>query len=403
MLTRTKKIAVAVAISLALTATASAESMRLGALLPLTGDLQDYGESSLNGIRLAVEEINAAGGVLGQPIVLRVADDQTSPQAGVDAAQRLVSVDRVHALVGALSSGVTIPVARTVSRTHKIPQISGASTSPVITTLDDDDFLFRTVPSDAYQGVALAHIAKETGYNRVGVLYVNNDYGRGLAEAFVNAFEPLGGSITQSVAYEPGQAAYRGELRRVARGGAEALVLIGYPENGQIIVRQALEGGFFKRFVFTDGLRSPELMTAIGPEYMNGTVGSSPQARDDTPGAQHFRKAYEAAFGEMPPQPFMDSAYDAVYLLALAAQKAGSLDGVAIRDALRSVANPPGEVINPGEFAKAIELLKAGRDIQYTGASGPVDLDENGDVPGTFAHWVVENGQIVTKRVFAPE
>lgn len=390
-------------LSLAVAAGAQAESLRIGALVPTTGDLQVYGETSHNGIRLAVEEINAQGGVLGQPIQLRTGDTQTSPQAGVDTAQRLGTVEGVHAFVGALSSGVTIPVAQSVSRVERIPQISNASTSPVITTLDDDDFLFRTVPSDAYQGVALAVIALEEGFENLSVLYINNDYGLGLAESFAEGFAERGGNVTSMAAYEPGQASYRGELRRVARGGSpEALVLIGYPENGQTIIRQALEGGFFERFVFTDGLRSPEMIQAIGAEYMDGTVGSAPRAMEGSEAAEYFREAYEAAYGELPPQPFIDSAYDAVYLVALAAQRAGALDRVAIRDNLRAVANPPGELVGPGDWARAVELLAEGNEINYEGASGSVDLDKNGDVPGTFAHWRVVDGQIEDIRVFAP-
>lgn len=381
---------------------ASAEPMRIGALMPMTGDLQVYGESSYNGVRLALHEINEAGGVLGEPLEVGLGDTQTSPQAGVNAAQRLGSVERVHAFVGALSSGVTIPVAQSVSRTEGIPQVSGASTSPVITNLNDGDFLFRTVPSDAFQGVALADISREAGYETVGLVYINNDYGTGLAEAFETAFEERGGTVTAAVAYEGGQAAYRGELRRASRGGAEALVLIGYPENGQTIVRQALEGGLFDKFIFSDGMKAPELISAIGAEYLNGAIGSAPEAPEDNPGATHFRSAYQEQYGEVPPQPFMDSAYDAVYLLALAARKAGSLDRTAIRDNLRDVANPPGEVINPGEWNKAVELLTNGSDINYEGASGSVNLDDNGDVPGTFAYWVIEDGEIRTKRVFEP-
>ena len=403
MLAQARTLGVAAALCLAVSTTATADELRIGALVPTTGDLQVYGETSLNGIRLAVKEINEAGGVLGHSIELRTGDTQTSPQAGVDAAQRMATVDGVHAFVGALSSGVTIPVAESVSKVERLAQISGASTSPVITTLDDDDFLFRTVPSDAFQGVALAEIALEEGYQNLAILYINNDYGLGLAESFGEAFEERGGTVANSASYEPGQASYRGELRRVGRGGPEALVLIGYPENGQTIVRQSLEGGFFEDFVFTDGLRSPEMISEIGAEFMDGTIGSVPRAMDDNPGAQHFREAYEAEHGEVPPQPFMDSAYDAVYLIALAAQKAGSVDRVAIRDNLRAVANPPGEVVNPGEWARAVELLEAGEDINYEGASGSVDLDENGDVPGTFAHWRVEGGEIVDVRVFAPE
>lgn len=395
-------IALAGAMAMAGATTVSAEAMRLGALMPMTGDLQVYGESSYNGLQLAVQEINAEGGVLGESITVRRGDTQTSPQAGVSAAQRLASVDQVHAFVGALSSGVTIPVARTVSRAQGIPQISGASTSPVITDLDDGDFLFRTVPSDAFQGVALAGIARDGGYERVGILYINNDYGKGLADAFQASFEDQGGAVTASVAYEGGQAAYRGELRRASRDGAEALVLIGYPENGQVVLRQALEGGVFDQFIFTDGMKAPEIIDAIGAQYLNGSFGTAPEAREGTTGAAHFQSAYEEMYGEVPPQPFMDSAYDAVYLLALAAQRAGSLDGAAIRDNLRDVANPPGETIHPGEWEKALDLLADGQDINYEGASGSVNLDDKGDVPGTFAHWVIEDGEIRTIRVFEP-
>lgn len=397
-----RTISIGLAVSLGATATATAQPLHIGALVPLTGDLQAYGETSENGIELAVKEINEAGGVLGEPIQLTSGDTQTSPQAGVDAAQRLASVDGVHAFVGALSSGVTIPVAESVSSEQGIPQISGASTSPVITDLEDNDFLFRTVPSDAFQGKALAEIAKDEGYQSLSVLHINNDYGLGLAEAFQEAFTEAGGEVPQVAAYEPGQASYRGDLRRVGRGGPEGLVLIGYPENGRTILRQAVQGGMFENFVFTDGLQDPALIEAIGAEFMNGTVGSVPQAPEGTPGAQHFEESYSAEYGEVPPQPFMDTAYDAVHLIALAAQQAGTTDSEAIRDNLRSVSRAPGEKVYPGEWEKALELLADGEEINYEGASGSVDFDDNGDVPGSFAHWEIQDGEIRNVRVFSP-
>ncbi|WP_018719386.1 ABC transporter substrate-binding protein [Arhodomonas aquaeolei] len=390
------------ALALVASATAMAQPLKIGALVPLTGDLQSYGGPSLNGIKLAAKEINAAGGVLGEDVEIKSGDTQTRPQAGVDAAQKLASIEGVSAFVGALSSGVTIPVAQSVSKSNKIPQISGASTSPVITTLDDGDYLFRTVPSDAFQGVALAQIAHEKDYGSVGVIYINNDYGKGLAENFKSAFEDGGGSVTGMVAYEQGQPAYRGELQQAAAGGADALVLIGYPQNGQTILRQALEGGYFQNFVLSDGLKAPELVENLGAQYLNGSIGTAPQAREDAPGAKHFDSAYQEEFGERPPKPYMDTAYDAVYAIALAAQKAGSVDGTAIRDNLRDIANPPGEKVYPGEFDKAVKLLEQGKEIDYEGASGSINFDKNGDVPGTFAHWAFEDGEIVTKKVFEP-
>ncbi|WP_245550187.1 ABC transporter substrate-binding protein [Vreelandella jeotgali] len=390
------------ALMLAGSLSVSADTLKIGALVPLTGDLQSYGEPSLKSAELAVREINEAGGVLDDDVELATGDTQTIPQPGVATAQKLVNLEGVHGIVGALSSGVTVPVAQSVSASEGVLQISNASTSPVITPLDDNDFLFRTVPSDAFQGVALSEVAAEQGYEKVGVIYINNDYGKGLAESFSDAFTDAGGEVTESVAYEQGQAAYRGELSQTSEGGADALILIGYPENGQTILRQSLEGGFFDKFVFSDGLKAPELIENLGARALEGTVGTVPQARSDSPGAKHFASAYSEAHDEVPPKPYLDTAYDAVYLIGLATEHAGSTDRTAIRDSLREVANPPGTRVGPGEFAKAAELLGNGEDIDYQGASGSVNFDDNGDVPGTFGVFAYEDGEIVTQRVFEP-
>jgi ABC-type branched-subunit amino acid transport system substrate-binding protein len=379
------------------------DEVKIGALIPMTGDLQAYGETCLTGVKLAVEQINDQGGVMGGELVAKVGDTQTKPQAGIDAAQKLVSIENVAGIVGALSSGVTIPVAQSVTSTSKVVQISPASTSPVITGLQDNDYLFRTVPSDAFQGVALARLIEQAGYGNVATLYVNNDYGEGLADSFKKSFEKGGGTVSASLAYEPGNASYRGELSKAASGGAEALLLIGYPENGVTILRQALEEGYFQKFVYSDGLKAPEIIKAIGEKYLNGSFGTAPQAMKGSKSYQLFLDAYTERFGEVPPKPYIDTSYDGAFLLALAIQKAQSTDGEQVRDALREVANAPGEKIVPGQWSKAVELLSQGKEIDYTGASGSADFDENGDVAGTFAHWVIRDGEIVTEKVFEPE
>lgn len=379
------------------------DKVKLGALIPMTGDLQAYGESCLTGIKLAVEQINEDGGVLGGELVITIGDTQTNPQSGIDAAQKLTSIENVFGIVGALSSGVSIPVVQSVTSNMGVPQVSPASTSPVITGLEDKDFMFRSVPSDAFQGVALAQVVSEAGYENIAALYVNNDYGEGLAESFKEAFEKTGGKVGHSLAYEPGNASYRGELAKAASGDAEALLLIGYPENGITILRQALEEGYFRDFVYSDGLKAPEIIDALGGKYLNGSFGTAPQAMKDTDSAQLYDAAYKERFGEAPPKPFIDTAYDAAFVLALAAEKAGSDDGRAVRDKLRDVANPPGEVILPGQWEKARKLISEGKDIQYKGASGSIDFDQAGDVSGTFAHWKIENGEIVTVKVFEPD
>lgn len=391
------------AVTMALTGpTLAQEAVKVGALMAMTGDLQAFGETSLNGIQLAVDQINEAGGILDGELEIVVGDTQTAAQPSIDAAQKLVSVDGVAGILGALSSGNTIPVAQSVTSTNSIPQISNASTSPVITGLEDEDFLFRSVPSDAFQGVALSQVTRADGFERLAIIYVNNDYGDGLAQSFTSAFEQAGGTITGSAPYEQGNASYRGELSQLTDGDPEALVLIGYPENGVTILRQALEEGLFDRFVFTDGMKAPEIIEQIGGEFLEGSVGTVPQALRDTDAYTNFESAYEEAYGEVPPKPYIDTAYDAAMVMALAIEQAGSTEGTAVRDALRQVANGPGTEIYPGEWAKARELIANGEDIDYVGASGAINFDDNGDVSGTFAEWVIEGGEIKTVEVFDP-
>lgn len=402
-----RKALISILASAAVTLSAAAQDqppLKIGAVMPMTGALQAYGATSLNGIKLAIEEINESGGVLGKPIQVTVGDAQTQPQAGVVAANKMANIDGVAGFVGALSSGVTIPVALSVAKPGQIPMISPASTSPVITTLDDNGYLFRTVPSDAFQGVALSQIVNKRGIDEVAIIYVNNDYGKGLAESFTQAFEEHGGNVTRTVAYEPKQASYRAGLQKAyGDGSTPYLLLIAYPADGETILRQSLEGAMFDQFIFTDGMKAPSLIDNLGAQYLNGSFGTAAQAPEGTQAAQHFDEAYKAMYGERVPQPYIDTSYDAVYLLALAAQKAGTTtDGEAIKKALHEVSTPPGEDILPGQFAKAVKLLEQGKEINWTGAAGEQNFDEHGDVSSTFAEWAIKDGEIVTLRVFDP-
>lgn len=371
----------------------------IGGLIPLTGGLQAYGEATLTGIRLAVQQANEAGGVLGREVELVTGDTQTRAQAAIDAAKRLTSVENVAGLLGPMSSGNFIPVVTSVAAVEGTPILSNSATAPTITDLDDEGYAFRTTPSDAGQGLVLGELARAQGLENVAIVYVNNDYGQGLAEAFTASFEDAGGSVTGSAAFEPNQASYRGELQNLANSGdPDALLVIAYPDDGGLlIVRQALEEGFFEEFVFTDGMKVQTLGEQFG-QFVEGTLGTAPRATESD-ASQRFAEAYEAEFGELPPLPYIDTAYDATTLLLLAIQQAGSTDGAAVRDALTAVATPPGETILPGEFEKALEMIQAGTEINYEGASGAVDFDEAGDVSGTFEHWTIENGALKTVEI----
>ncbi|MGE3539192.1 MAG: ABC transporter substrate-binding protein [Candidatus Tectimicrobiota bacterium] len=377
----------------------AAEPIKIGTLLDLTGALEAYGLPIQRGATLAMEQINAAGGPLGRPLLLVHRDSQTDPTAGIDAAKKLLELDKVVAIVGALSSGVTIPVATSVTIPAGIVQISPASTSPQMTDLQDQDWLFRTCPSDALQGKVSGRLARTLGWQTVATVFVNNPYGSGLTRTFSQTFTAHGGQVTAMVPYEEGRPSYRGEIEQALKGKPQALVLFSYPENGVTIMRQALELGFRGKFLLADGMKAQEVVQNVGLQYVQGTYGTTAGARESR-AKTRFIEAYLQRFGDRPPKPYIDTCYDAVALLALAIQQAGSSVPKAIREALRQVANPPGEEIEPGEFHKAFMLLSQGTKVQYRGASGEVDLDPQGDVVSPIEIWKIsDNGSIVTERL----
>lgn len=403
--TNTKKLlaTAAVAAALGLGGSAFAQDVKLGALNGMTGGLAAYAPPIIDGEQLAVDHVNAGGGILGgRKLVLVLGDTQSNPAGAVDAAQKLINVDGVVAIVGALASSATIATAESVAVPAKIPMVSPASTSPMITDLDDDGYLFRSTVSDAYQGVVLAQITKDRGLTRVAVNYINNDYGKGLADAFANAFKKLGGTITGFQAHEENKASYRAELKTLTNGDPEGLVLIAYPDSGgKIIMRQALENDFFDLFIMTDGMRQAEVIRDIGAENLQKSFGSAAEPPGDSTAAKKFQEAYAAAYETTKDKFYIAEAYDAAFMLALAIEKAGSTDGAKIKAALNQICCAPGESVEPGEWAKAKQLIAQGKDIDYVGGGGAQDFDANGDVEGSIGEWIVEpNGDYKVIRIF---
>lgn len=404
LLQRTALAAVAGAAILFGAATSGAQEVKIGGVFGLTGGLAPYAPAIVDAAQLAVKHVNENGGVLnGRQLRLLVVDDQTNPQVSVDAARRLVSAEGVVGLVGPLGSGQVLAVASSVTVPEGVLHLAPTATSPKLTTLEDKDFVFRTVASDSFAGVVLANIVHKRGLKKVSLMYQNNDYGVGLAESFRNAYKKLGGAIASDAAFEPKKASYRSELATMAQGGPEALVLIAYPaDGGNTIVRQALENGFFKRFVFTDGMKDQSILNEIGAKNLEGTFGVAPEAPGESDALKRFEEAYKANSQRPVDSLFIRETYDAVMLLALAIEKAGTTDRTKIRDALRSVANPPGETVLPNEWRKAKQLIAEGKDIDYVGAAGPHNFDQAGDVAGTVGHFEVKNGRFETVEVVKP-
>lgn len=382
---------------------AEERSIKIGILLAQTGDLGAYGKAMKNGAVLASEMINENGGVLGKKIELVHRDSQTDPTMAVDAAQKLIDIDKVAAIVGAISSGETIPITTSVAANKKITVISPSSTSPEITNLNDNDFLFRTVPSDALQCEVLASTAKEQGFEKLSIIFVNNSYGEGLTENMIQAFSIMGGKVLESVAFNPNQPTYRSEIQKAVKNKPDALLVIAYPENGVKILREAIEFELADKFLLTDGMKADEVVKNVGGKYLAGTFGTAP-APIESDLSKKFKETYQKRFGEMPPKPYIDTSFDAVVLTALAIAKGGSTDGSAIRDNLRKIANPPGEKVNFLDLKKALKLIEEGKKIDYEGVSGSVNLDKNGDVTGgSYGVWKIDNDKIVDVKVVVVE
>ena len=368
----------------------------VGHLNTVTGSLSYFGPEQNNGVELAALHVNQAGGVLGAQMIIVTGDTATNPDTGVAAARALVDVEGAVAIVGALASSVTLAVAQSVTVPKQRLLISPASTSPAITDLEDDDFLFRTTVSDAAQGVVLAGLAWDNGYETAGIMLINNAYGEGLADQFGETFASLGGRVTGKVPHEDSQPTYTSELEKATEGDPDVLLAISYPGQAEVYLRESLEGGYSATFLFVDGTKSPEMMEVVGWDALEGMLGTA-QGSPDSPSLLEFQGSYAAVHGAPPEHPFIAENYDAAVLIALAAAKAGTTtDSVAIRDALRSIANPPGEEVGPGVegIKKALMLIDEGKDINYEGGAGTVDFDENGDVTGYIEIWKVEGGEI---------
>ena len=371
----------------------SDQPLKIGFLADFSGPLAEFGPAIQTGVELAIKHLNDAGGVLGHDVVLVIGDTGLDPTQATEEARRLIEVEGVHAIVGPLASSITLAVAESVASPAGVPVISPSATSPQLTIAEDNDYLFRSTTSDAAQGPVLAQLAADQGLNNVGVIYLNDPYGQGLADAFAQAW---GGDVNL-VSIEDGQASYLSELQQAASNGAQALIAIAFPQQAEVFLREALEQGLFDHFLFVDGTKSQDLIDSIGADYLNGMQGTAPAAGPESDSLRAFNAAYEAEYGELSPLPFIREAYDAAIAIGLAAELAGSVDSEAVRGQLRAAAAPPGDTYAAGAdgIAEALDAIRSGNQINYAGAATSLDWDDNGDVTsGYIGVWQYSDGAI---------
>lgn len=380
---------------------AAEESLTLGVVVPYTGALGGDGQGIENALQLGVNEINEAGGLLGKQVRLEIRDSATDGETAKAAARELVDLG-VPVIFGEDASGVTLAMAE-VTTAAGVVQIAGSSTSPAITSFADDDFLFRTVVSDAFQGAVLAQALVDDGVATASILFTENVYGEGLAAVVEAEFEALGGQVLQTRSSPeglPNDYDFQADLDVVFQGNPQAVVIVAYDTDAAQYLRTwNANGGFDGTWYLSDASKVEGLLANVGAEALEGVKGTAP-VFGAGPSFAKFATAYEEAYGTAP-DLFGDNFYDAAVLVGLAVAKAGAAEGAAIKGALRDVA-AGGTAFGPDQVGAALQAIANGEDVDYQGASGPVDFDEAGDVAGSIEIWEVRSGAFAQVRVVEP-
>ena len=365
--------------------------VKIGVLLGFTGPIESLTPDMAAGAEMAMAEVSKSGKFMGGSTIESVRGDSTcvDAAAATATAERLITSDKVVAIMGADCSGVTTAILQNVATAKGVVMISPSATSPALSTIEDNGLFFRTSPSDARQGQVLAEILKEKGVKSAAISYTNNDYGKGLADSIQSNFEAVGGKVTISASHEDGKGDYSAEAAALGQAGGDVLIVAGYlDQGGKGIIQASLDAGAFETFVLPDGMIGDSLPEAIGSD-LNGSYGTLPAAQGD--GVAVFEELATAA--GFKPGPYAPQSYDAAALLIMAMQASGSTDSNTFKAKIMDVANAPGEKINPGELGKALEILAAGGDVDYVGASD-VELIGPGESAGSFQEVVVKNQKI---------
>jgi len=374
------------------------QPLKLGSLLPVTGDASAIGENLPEAVSLAVDTVNACGGVNEQPVQLVHEDSETDPNTGIAAMSRLVTVEEVAGVVGAWSSSIS-SVAVDIAVKNEVMQISPGSTSPEFTDrarrAEFNGYWARSVPPDTDQAQALAQLAREKGFDRVATIVIDNSYGVGLEQAFVASFKELGGTVVNEnnpVRYDPNPSSMDSQIAALFANDPEAVLGVVYGQTGALFLRSAYEQGFSQNVtaLLTDSVYSQEFVDSVGKTENNesilkGALGTVPGASGE--GLEGLTQKWREKVGK-PVTAFVPHTWDATIVMMLAAELADRNTGTAIKNHLREVANAPGQTVS--DPCQALRLIRNGEDINYQGASGDLEFDQYGDTVSAYDVWQVE-------------
>ncbi len=343
---------------------AYAETVKIGAVQPLSGKISVYGEGFQRAINLAVEEVNAAGGIKGKNLEVVYEDNLSTAQGTVSALQKLISIEKLPVIIGPAASSNFL-AACPIAQREKTIFIGSESAASDISQCGS--YVFRVFPSDMLQGIGVAELAEELGYKEVALTYINNDWGVGLAEVFKQKFN---GKIIEEFAHDEGKADYRSELMRLKRKKPVAVVNLTYIKEGGTLLKQAYEMKFTPKWLMGSAAKSPKLVELAG-KTAEGIIGTYPTFSKEGDRYEHYKTAFAAKYPEKKLPIFGEYNYDMVHLLAKALNNAEAINADAIRAAL-------------------MESSKG-----FVGITGDKTFDENGDVGATYGRWTVKDGKIV--------
>ncbi|WP_125098226.1 ABC transporter substrate-binding protein [Leucobacter chromiireducens] len=339
----------------------------LGYTATLSGDFASYGLEMREGIDLAISEINADGGVLGRDLTTEVVDDEGKPANGPVIAQEMCDNAEIPAVLGFSFSSVALSGLPIYTQCG-LPIVAAAVTSPELSGASD--IFFRTVFTDAYQGAEAANfIAEHRGVKKIAVLYQQDDYGKGVADSFTEAFEGAGGEITSSQAYQLGTVNFGSTVDAALKDAPDAVFIGGFYTEAGKIVNQVRDAGSELPIFASDGAASPLFLELAGDNAEGVEVYSAFSASDPRPESAAFVEAFTAKY-DKEPTSWAALAYDATYVAAQGIESAGSTDRAAVADAIRATDG-------------------------YAGASGTISFDDEGNRVGELTFQRVEDGKFV--------
>ena len=379
---------------------------KVGAVLSLTGAYGAHGVPISRAAQLGVEQVNEARAALGVgcELVYDVRDSNTQASVAVDAARKLIDLEGVTALVGPISSGITAPLLSSVTVEKDVVVVATASTSSTFTNMgkrgETKGLFFRTLSSDSLQAVAAAMMAYEAGFRKPAIIFFNNDWGNNNQAGFIDAFKALGGEIGNSVPFNPDQPSYRSEITKTLEGNPDSLYMLSNTQDGVKHFRDWIRFDGPQNFIMPQGMNDSAFVDTVGSDLLKNASFISP----GTPANSSLEKMesdFQVRWDATPKGPGRNSGYDAGVLIGLAMVTADmrGLDtsGSTLAKIIREITGPDGEQHygSVDGLKAAINAIKAGKNIWYVGATGPIDFDPYGDVATPFVMMKIKDGDYV--------